>query len=122
METNNSIILEEPHILTADVRSWVPNATAHKRRQSEQYVLKTVELYLKSLGFYIVPESSTTKRRIADGEKDVVAEHIAAGVTVSFCYSETAWGASKTFIVWRNGQRLDITAIRKIAAALQPEE
>lgn len=89
--TSQTTDITLPEILTANTYYWRPGSSASSRRSNERRHVATVQRFL-----------------------DTHAEALAAaGIEVSFSYSESCNNVYKRFEVTRNGKRSNITAIKK---------
>jgi hypothetical protein len=95
----------EPDILTANTYFYSAGRWASHRRSNEKRNTGAVENYLIELGF-----STTNDGRTVTGKRD--------NICVKFSYSESCHNVYKHIAVMRDGKRSNITALRKIAAAL----
>lgn len=96
----------EPAILTANTFYWTPACNASSRRRNEARQLATVATYLAALGFTV-------------NDRDDRVSATNGNVEVVFSYSESCSNVYKSLQVTRGGKRSNISAIRKIAAAIE---
>lgn len=89
--TTETTTVSLPEILTANTYFWRPGSNASSRRSNEQRRAAEVQRFL-------------------DQHADALA---AAGVEVSFSYSESCNNVYKRVEVTRNGKRSNITAVKK---------
>jgi len=99
--------MKEPSILTEHVFYYKPESSALSRRRIERIMLQTVEDFLKSLGFEIV----TT---IPQGRLHGILIRDKETIRVFFQYYQTCKNVYKSFQVYVDDKKSNISALRKL--------
>lgn len=99
---NDTGQIEFPSILTANTFIWGSNTHAHGRRNNEHKRQMEVSSFFEELGFTVTLGENSVKATIDN-------------IEVYFSYRETCNNVYKTFKVYRDGNKSNITVLRKYA-------
>ncbi|EJF08890.1 hypothetical protein [Pontibacter sp. BAB1700] len=100
MDTPSEI--QFPDILTANTYRWGSSAHASGRRYNERKRQMEVSSFFEKLGFRVTLGEDSLKATIDK-------------IEVYFTYYETCKNVYKTFTVYRDGKKSNITVLRKYA-------
>lgn len=95
-----------PSILTANCYFWTPGQRSHERIYNEKRHQDTVAEFFESIDFEVERLSPQTM----NAKKD--------GIEVQFHYYESTRNVYKSFTVYRDGKKSNISVIKKIVAQL----
>ncbi|WP_299823672.1 hypothetical protein [uncultured Pontibacter sp.] len=92
--------IQFPDILTANTFNWAAASNASTRRYNEKKRLDEVSSFFKEIGFQVHQDGDSVTATIDNLE-------------VYFSYRESCKNVYKTFKVYRDGKKSNITVLRK---------